>query len=83
MSATGDPRGQGVLESEIVLANLNDGTVCRIAHHRSTSSDGPNGYWAEPHVNISPRGTRMVFGSDWGSGNTVDTYVLELPSYKP
>ncbi len=83
MSATGDQRGQDVLESEIVLANLNDGTVCRVGHHRSTSSDGPNGYWAEPHVNISPSGTRMIFGSDWGTGNTVDTYVLELPSYKP
>jgi hypothetical protein len=31
---------------------------------------------------ISPSGTRLLFGSDWGNGPTVDTYVVELPSYK-
>lgn len=63
---------------EILLANVDDGTVCRIGHHRSPSGD----YWAEPHVNISPSGTRVLFGSDWGGG-VVDTYVIELPSYSP
>ena len=82
ISVTGDPSGQRPLHQELLLANLNDGTVCRVAHHRSTGKDGPNGYWAEPHVNISPSGTRLLFGSDWGSGSTVDTYVVELPSYR-
>lgn len=81
VSITGDPRGQRLLDQELLLANLNDGTVCRVGHHRTAGGDGPNGYWAEPHVNISPSGTRMVFGSDWGGGSTVDTYVVELPSY--
>ncbi len=40
-------------------------------------------YWAEPHTVPSPSGTRAVFGSDWGNGDTVDTYVVELPSYEP
>jgi hypothetical protein len=31
----------------------------------------------------SPSGTRAVFGSDWGNGDTVDAYVIELPSYEP
>jgi hypothetical protein len=31
----------------------------------------------------SPSGTRAVFASDWGNGGTVDTYVAELPSYRP
>jgi hypothetical protein len=82
VSVTGDPNGQGLLDQELLLANLNNGIICRVAHHRSAGSDGPNGYWAEPHVNISPSGTRMLFGSDWGGGPTVDTYVVELPAYR-
>ena len=31
----------------------------------------------------SPTGTRAVFASDWGGGSSVDTYVVELPSYRP
>ncbi|MEJ2107928.1 MAG: hypothetical protein P8X48_11500 [Acidiferrobacteraceae bacterium] len=78
----GSGYGQRVLENELVLANTNPGgSVCRVAHHRSTG----NGYWAEPHVVISPRGTRLLFGSDWGDSatNGVNTYVVELPSYTP
>ena len=63
---------------EVLLANVDNGTVCRVGHHRSPSAE----YWAEPHVNISPTGTRIMFGSDWGGGN-VDTYVIELPAYTP
>ncbi|WP_437935719.1 hypothetical protein [Sorangium sp. So ce341] len=37
-------------------------------------------HWAEPHTVPSPGGTRAVFGSDWGNGDTVDTYVIEPPS---
>jgi hypothetical protein len=73
--------GQALLDNELLLADTNTGEVCRIAHHRSHGNDGPQGYWAEPHVSISPLGTRVVFGSDWGGGETVDTYVVELPSY--
>ena len=37
----------------------------------------------EAHTVPSPSGTRAVFGSDWGNGTSVDSYVLELPSYSP
>ncbi|HOU91848.1 MAG TPA: hypothetical protein PLU22_12425, partial [Polyangiaceae bacterium] len=47
----------------------------------SHGSDGPQGYWAEPHVVISPTGTRLLFGSDWGGQDSVDAFVVELPSY--
>jgi hypothetical protein len=73
--------GQDVLDNELLLADTNTGTVCRVGHHRSHGGDGPQGYWAEPHAAISPSGTRVVFGSDWGGGDTVDAYVVELPSY--
>jgi len=84
-SIVGDTSGKGILDQELILANTNaDSTVvCRIGHHRSWGTEGPNDYWAEPHVTGSPTGTRAVFASDWGGGSTVDSYVVELPSYKP
>jgi hypothetical protein len=82
VSVVGNPKGQGVLDDELVLANVDTGTVCRVGHHRSFAGEGHWGYWGEPHVVISPTGTRLLFGSDWGNGPTVDTYVVELPSYE-
>lgn len=84
VSIVGDTAGAGILDQELLLANTNpDNTVvCRIGHHRSWGKEGPNDYWGEPHVTGSPTGTRAVFGSDWGGGATVDTYVVELPSYR-
>jgi hypothetical protein len=79
LSIVGDATGQEVLDGEVVVADTNPGgTVCRVAHHRSTGEP----YFAEPHVAASPSGTRAVFASDWGGG-TIDTYVVELPSYTP
>lgn len=77
VSVIGNPNGQTLLSQELLLADLNTGTVCRVAHHRS-ARNGPLGYWAEPHVNISPSGTRLLFASDWNGGDTVDAYVVEL-----
>jgi hypothetical protein len=81
VSSIGDPRGRDLLHNELVLANVDTGEVCRVAHHRSWAGEGRWGYWAEPHVVISPSGTRLLFGSDWGNGASVDSYVVELPAY--
>jgi hypothetical protein len=81
VSVVGDPRGRELLDGELLLANVDSGAVCRVGHHRSWAGEGHFGYWAEPHVAISPSGTRLLFGSDWGNGPTVDTYVVELPAY--
>jgi hypothetical protein len=78
VSVVGDPRGQRLLDGELLLANVDTGTACRVGHHRSWAGEGRWGYWAEPHVVLSPTGTRLLFGSDWGNGGTVDTYVVEL-----
>lgn len=78
---TGDPAGRGVLG--IAVANVRRAssagwrTIVRPAR-RERSGTGPS-----PHVNMSPRGTRIIFTSDWNNGSTVDTYVVELPSYAP
>lgn len=82
LSVVGDPSRPCLLCQELLLANADDGTVCRVAHHRSWAGEGKWGYWAEPHLVLSPSGTRLLFGSDWGNGTTVDTFVVELPSYK-
>jgi hypothetical protein len=84
VSIVGDVSGQGLLDQELVIADTNSGKVCRVAHHRSYGKNNTQlatPYWAEPHVTASPSGTRAVFGSDWNGGPTVDTYVVELPSY--
>ena len=81
VSIVGDPTHTGLLSQEVVLANTDSRQVCRVGHHRSWAGEGRWGYWAEPHNVISPSGTRVLFGSDWGNGNSVDTYVIELPGY--
>ncbi len=97
MSSVGYPKQMKFLEnekpadvffSEIYLINTDpdNKVVCRVAHHRSKGKLADNGdypaYFGEPHVTISPSGTRLLFGSDWYDSGAVDTYVVELPAYK-
>ncbi len=82
VSVVGNPGEVCLLCQELLLANADTGTVCRVAHHRSWAREGHWGYWAEPHVVLSPSGTRLLFASDWGNGPSVDTYVVELPGYE-
>lgn len=84
VSVVGKTSGKGVLDQELLLANTQaGGKVCRIGHHRSWADNGQHAYWGEPHPVISPSGTRVLFGSDWGNGPSVDAYVVELPGYRP
>ena len=76
--------GVQILDQELFIAKVNefDADVYRVAHHRSDPDEF--GYFAEPHVTISPTGTRLLFGSDWSGtedGDSVDSYVAELNSY--
>jgi len=77
--------GQSLLDQELVIARADENgnvTVCRIGHHRSDENEF--NYFGEPHASISPRGTRVVFASDWSGsqdGQSVDTYVVELPTF--
>ncbi len=78
---------QKLFNQEIYLAYTDpeNPMVCRVAHHRSNGRGNEllrTPYFAEPHVTISPSGTRLIFGSDWHGENSVDTYVVELPSYE-
>ena len=78
---------QKLFHQEIYLAytDAKKPQVCRVAHHRSQGRDNKvlqTPYYAEPHVGISPSGTRLIFGSDWHGGNSVDTYIVELPVHE-
>jgi hypothetical protein len=86
VSTFGNTAGTGLLDLEMLVADTETGTVCRVGRHRSWGKDNTKlqePYWAEAHTVPSPTGTRATFASDWGNGATVDTYVLELPSYRP
>ena len=79
-----DLNGQDLLDQEMFIAKVNetDGDVYRVAHHRSDEDEFK--YFGEPHVTISPSGTRLLFGSDWSGtddGISVESYVAELESY--
>ena len=77
-------QGKTLLGLENLIADTNTGAVCRVGRHRSWGKNNSVlGYWAEAHTVPSPSGTRAVFASDWGNGTSVDSYVLELPSYSP
>jgi hypothetical protein len=86
ITSLGDTSGKGLLDLEILIADTSTGAACRAGRHRSWGKSNTklgDSYWAEAHTVPSPRGTRAAFASDWGNGSSVDTYVLELPSYKP
>ena len=60
--------------------------MCRAGRHRSWGKGNTHvgdSYWAEAHTVPSPSGTRAIFASDWGNGTTIDSYVVELPTYHP
>ena len=76
--------GQALLDQELVIAHVSPGNVevYRIGHHRADEDEFD--YWGEPHAVISPAGTRVLFGSDWSGsedGTSVESYVVELPSF--
>jgi hypothetical protein len=86
VSTIGNTSGAGLLDMELLLADTNTGKVCRAGRHRSWGENNTHlhtNYWAEPHAVASPSGTRILFASDWGNGTSVDSYVVELPSYTP
>jgi hypothetical protein len=86
VSTFGNTSGAGLLDLEALIADTSSGKVCRAGRHRSWGKSNTHlaePYWAEAHTTPSPSGTRAVFASDWGNGTTVDTYVLELPSFAP
>ena len=83
-SDTAALQGKTLLALENLIADTNTMKVCRVGRHRSWGKNNSVlGYWAEAHTVPSPSGTRAVFASDWVNGTSVDSYVLELPSYVP
>lgn len=79
-----DLDGQDLLDQELFVAKVNEtvADVYRVAHHRSDEQEIE--YFGEPHVTISPTGTRLLFGSDWSGaedGISIDSYVAKLNAF--
>jgi len=56
----GNEEGDPLLKGELYIV-YQDGSLRRIAHHRSNSCD----YWAQPKATMSLDGSRVAFSSDW------------------
>jgi len=51
--------------------------ILNISH--TYNEDG--GYWTEPHAVVNRNFTKVIFNSNWGSGNEdIDAYMVELPT---
>lgn len=77
--ATSQPDdGAGLLVDEIIVVDLGEQepVVHRLAHHRMSRGEtfGP---WSRANLAISPDGSRVLFASDWGTGEAVDTYLID------
>ncbi len=81
VSVIGDGTGRTLFNNEILLVDTGTGIIGRVCHHRSLARNGELGYWAEPHVSISPGGTKLIFGSDWGTDDRVNTFVVDLTDF--
>ena len=79
-----DPNnGWTALEGEVFLQHT-DGSVLRLAHHRSTEE----GYWVQPRASMSRDGRYVVFASDWGRATGTelgrgDPYLIDLGNGEP
>ena len=89
VTTSADPaNGWSALEGELFL-QFTDGSVERIAHHRSTSC----GYWVQPRASLSRDGRYAVFASDWqfdaasdscqGGLGQGEAYVVDLDGGAP
>lgn len=74
VSAGGRSRGGplGPLEGELYVISL-DGSVQRLVHHRSISSD----YWMMPKASISKDGKRIIWSTDLGISGKRHCFVIE------
>jgi hypothetical protein len=61
--------GRQPFERELLLLHT-DGSVERLAHHRSSSC----GYWVQPRASLSRDGSYVIFASDWGRRISCDDY---------
>ncbi len=78
---TANNGGDVPFSGEIFIQYIN-GSVLRLAHHRSTEC----GYWVQPRASWSQDGKYIVFASDWGNQDSCiesdlgrgDAYLIEV-----
>lgn len=72
--------GSNNFDKEIFWVKL-DGSneVRRVAHHYSSRSSG--GYFAEQHAVTNKHGTKIIFASNYGSGE-ISAYLVDLTDFR-
>jgi len=76
-----------LLFSEVIMLDTDKQKPkpCRLAHHRTYGDNATRASYepslGRPNVSLSPRATRVLFGSDWYDSGMVDSYVVVLPAY--
>ena len=61
--------------NEVVAVALDgSGRAVRLAHHHSHRYT----YRNEPHANISPDGSKVIFASNWGVDGPTSAYVIDI-----
>lgn len=78
ISTRGD--GSHVMDMEIFWVKLDgSGEVRHVAHHYSNRDSG--GYFAEQHAVTNKYGTKVIFASNYGSGEIAD-YLVDLRDFR-
>jgi hypothetical protein len=66
-------------DKEVVAVALDgSGQLVRLAHHYSNRYT----YHNEPHANISPDGSKVIFASNWGVDGPTSAYVIDIGSHE-
>ena len=69
----------GLLSNEIVLLDLAEPTtVRRVGRHRMGEPSDLLAPWRGVSAAVSPDGSKVLFSSDWGTGESIDTYLIDL-----
>ena len=80
VSTYGNSAPQQWLHQKIYAVELKENPrILNIAHHHVES----NGYWTEPHASVNRDFTRILFNSNWetGEANDVDAYMVVLATH--
>ncbi len=81
-NSTFNANGEDSFDEEVFWVKLDgsENTVSRVAHHHSDLSDGA-GYFAEQHAVTNKYGTKVMFASDYGSGQ-ISSYIVDISDFR-
>jgi len=76
MSTYGQTSNNGFDNRIVAISLSSDPQIINLAHHYTNAAD----YNSQPHATVNRQGTKILFGSSWGTAGNADTYLISLPS---